>query len=395
MVPARKHLEADDLAGTKVDLRLEIGKELAVLEAEADALLDLAMGHERALHARVEPDGAGDAAVLRVIERNVGAPEEVRDACVGSFGHRNAGERTDLDQPLVDRIGPGDRPQRGFGERVGPNEVRAVQRHGRGELVAAQSRDDRIGPKLLGERGGKAFQEPVADIVAMLVADDLEAVDLQRIDDDMVAALARRRGQNLGPVGETRAVVQPRDRVGGRENRGPALPLRALLGLVDEVDIPPPAEQDQRHVERQRGARDPHIGTELLVPDPHMAEKGAAVPDEQKDGRDQDRKDDEIAARDEQPRVLFRRGIKLLDAVHAAGLTAKRLTNYPTIMDVSNWRASASSAGIPQRDRASAPCGARIIALCASIHGSPPEYLRAIGADGGIWTRTPWSGRGF
>ena len=56
MVPTREDLEADDLAVGKIDLRLEIGNELAVIEAEADALLDLAVGDQRALHPLVEPD---------------------------------------------------------------------------------------------------------------------------------------------------------------------------------------------------------------------------------------------------------------------------------------------------------------------------------------------------
>ena len=61
MVPARQHLKADDLAGSEIHLRLEIGHELAVLETVADALLDLAMDDQRALHALVEPDRPGRA----------------------------------------------------------------------------------------------------------------------------------------------------------------------------------------------------------------------------------------------------------------------------------------------------------------------------------------------
>ena len=77
VVPARKHLEADDLAGRKVHLRLEIGNELAVLEAVADALLDLAMGDERALHAGVEPHRPRDPAAAGMIHGDVGPPQDI------------------------------------------------------------------------------------------------------------------------------------------------------------------------------------------------------------------------------------------------------------------------------------------------------------------------------
>ena len=46
----------------KVDLRLEEGHELLVLQAEADALLDLAVHEQRTFHGVVEPDGPHDAA---------------------------------------------------------------------------------------------------------------------------------------------------------------------------------------------------------------------------------------------------------------------------------------------------------------------------------------------
>ena len=69
----------------KIDLRFEIGNELAVLEAVADALLDLAVGDQRAFHAGVEPDGARDPAAARMVHRNVGAAKQVGNA---RFGRR-------------------------------------------------------------------------------------------------------------------------------------------------------------------------------------------------------------------------------------------------------------------------------------------------------------------
>ena len=55
MFPAGQHLETDDFAGGQINLRLEIGDELAMLQAVANALLDLAMQDQRPFHSFVEP----------------------------------------------------------------------------------------------------------------------------------------------------------------------------------------------------------------------------------------------------------------------------------------------------------------------------------------------------
>ena len=142
VVPAREHLEADDLAGREVHLRLEIGNELAVLEAEADALLDLALGDQRALHAGVEPDRPRDAAAARMVHGDVGAAQEVGDAGVGRRRRGDAGEGADLDDPLLEQERPGDRreapPRRASSARPISS---AVERQRDGELVAAEARD--------------------------------------------------------------------------------------------------------------------------------------------------------------------------------------------------------------------------------------------------------------
>ena len=107
MVPARQHLEADDLAGREVDLRLEVRNELAVLEAEADALLDLAVSDQRTLHAGVEPDRPRDAAAAGMIHRDVGAAQDVGNADFGRRRRSDAGEGADLDDPVVRRAAAG------------------------------------------------------------------------------------------------------------------------------------------------------------------------------------------------------------------------------------------------------------------------------------------------
>ena len=80
MIPPRKHLEADDLAIAEVNLRLEEGHELAVLESVANSLLDLSLGDESTLHPSVEPDRTRDAPATGVVHSDVGAAYNVGDS---------------------------------------------------------------------------------------------------------------------------------------------------------------------------------------------------------------------------------------------------------------------------------------------------------------------------
>ena len=102
MVPPGEHLESDDFARGEVHLRLEKGEKLAVLEAVADALFDLALGEQRALHSGVEPDRPGDSSAARTIHRNIGPPDKVGDADLGRWSRGDAGEAADLNDPLLE-----------------------------------------------------------------------------------------------------------------------------------------------------------------------------------------------------------------------------------------------------------------------------------------------------
>ena len=162
------------------------------------------------------------------------------------------------------------------------------------ELVAAQARDYRLGPELVGQRAGDALEQAIASLIAVLVVDRLEAIDLER-DDGEAVTMRRRLGRHFRrAIGETLAIVESRCRVSAGKYRRPLLLLGAHLRLVLQVDIAAPAEQDQRHVQRQRGACNPNLRTETAG-NPQMLEEGAAVPDQQHHGRDEHDQDDDIA----------------------------------------------------------------------------------------------------
>jgi hypothetical protein len=63
MLPSGQHFEADDFARGQIDLRLEVRHELAVLQAVAIALLDLAVNDPRAIALVFGPMGMSPLAV--------------------------------------------------------------------------------------------------------------------------------------------------------------------------------------------------------------------------------------------------------------------------------------------------------------------------------------------
>ena len=131
----------------------------------------------------------------------------------------------------------------------------------------------------------------------MLVVDRLEAVDLERHDDEFVATFAGVDAKLSAAIGEAFAVVEAGDRIGGREDDRPPLLLGAHLGFVLKVDVAPPAEQDQRDIERQCRAREADSRPILGVAHRQVVEEGAAVPDEHHHGDDEHRQDENIAPR--------------------------------------------------------------------------------------------------
>ncbi len=120
----------------------------------------------------------------------------------------------------------------------------------------------------------------------MLVVDRLEAVHLDRDDDQIVAAIAGFRAQFLRAVGKSLAVQQSGCRVGDREHRGAALAVGAKLGLVLQIDVAPPAEQDQSDVQRHGGQGNLPFTSEVGAGEAQRLEQRAAVPYQEEHSRD-------------------------------------------------------------------------------------------------------------
>jgi len=152
-------------------------------------------------------------------------------------------------------------------------------------------------PDALLERGRDHPQHSVPDIIAMAIVDRLEAVELERKDDQRMAAFRGGAAQLLALVGKALAVEQAGHSVRGGDDRGPRFALLAHFGLVLQVDIAPPAEQDERDIERQRDRRDLQAGPKAVPREGQALEEFAAVPDEHDHGRDEDAKHQHVPPR--------------------------------------------------------------------------------------------------
>ena len=150
--PARQNLEAHNLSGGEVNLGLKIGDELAMLETHADALLDLAVGDERALHARVEPHRPRDPAAPGMIHRDVGAPEHVWDAALLA-----GADAMPVNAPTWMIRSSNSRGRvtiRSTASAISSARFDLVRRkrEGDGELVAAEAGKRRVGAQFVGKR---------------------------------------------------------------------------------------------------------------------------------------------------------------------------------------------------------------------------------------------------
>src|SRR3954464_5052130 len=97
----------------------------------------------------------------------------------------------------------------------------------------------------------------------MLVVDGLEALHLERNYDQAAPARLAARAQLGDVVGEALAIVETGHRIGGCEDDRVVLLLNPELRFVLKIDVAPPAEQDQRNVQRQRCAGDTDLSPEI------------------------------------------------------------------------------------------------------------------------------------
>ena len=117
-------------------------------------------------------------------------------------------------------------------------------------------------------------QQSVADVIAVAVVDGAEAMKLERDDQQRACVLTACSAKVFGAVGKALAVEQAGDRVGRGRNRRAALAVEPPLRFMLKVDVPAPAEEDQRDVEGQRDRCDLSARTEDDLGAAELAEEG-------------------------------------------------------------------------------------------------------------------------
>src|SRR4051812_37478720 len=111
----------------------------------------------------------------------------------------------------------------------------------------------------------------------MAVVDRAEAVQLQRSDQQHQSVFVRLYAKILGAVGKALAIKETGDRIGRSGDRCPSLAFDPAFGLMLQVDVAAPTEQDQRDVQRQRNRSDLHARPQYDFGLSELAEEGRAV----------------------------------------------------------------------------------------------------------------------
>ena len=264
MLPPRQRLEAVELAGAKIELRLVERQELAERYAPAQACLDLVARLEHALHRPVEPERAVAAELLGGIHRDVGAAEQAFDVAAGFVGAGHADRRADVDGDGVELERLGEQLDEPLG-RVGDGLlIVLVEAEGNAEFVGAEAGAQALERRHLQHLVGGGAQQGVAGDMAVNLVDVLEPVEIEQ---DQGGALARRLGvgdHREGALADRGADEELGELVARREppclllSRGPASDLAAYVAIA------PPGEQDERDVENDRRPGD-HIGRHAFV----------------------------------------------------------------------------------------------------------------------------------
>ena len=141
-----------------------------MVEAMADALLDLAMSDQGTLHAGVEPDRARHPAVARMVHGDVRTAQDVGDSGFCRRSRGDARKGPDLNDFFLEQQRPGHRPQPSLREFIRPPHCVGAQRERDRELVAGQPGEDRARPELVGKRHRDGLEEAVAGLVRDLSA---------------------------------------------------------------------------------------------------------------------------------------------------------------------------------------------------------------------------------
>ena len=267
--PARQHLEPDQLAGADVDLLLVVGNELARRDALANADLQLVAEAQLVFHRRLEPRVVLAAVLLGLRHCDVGLAQQRLEAqlrivehvalLVGVMRAGKPDRQRSFDRPVLELYRHSQRFDQVRGEPVDRFFAADLVRQHDDEFVAAEAgegaapRNERFQPP----RGFD--QHLIAGLMPVDLVDLLEVVDPQQQQRDVALGGAGGFDQASGFGADAAAVEQAGQNVGFGQALRAFLGQFALADFLGQIDVAPPAEDDQRDVEDQ-GVRGDHFG---------------------------------------------------------------------------------------------------------------------------------------
>ena len=193
MAPARQRLDADDLEGAGVDLRLEIGNEFAAFQPADDAVAHALDVDDLGLESGGVEFEAVAAEALGAIEGEIGVDQQPLAVDVGAVG---AGDADAHPQPAFVAV-VDDRPADVVDDlprQVVESGHAAVGVANDDELVAAGAGDEVAGTQMAADRLRGVNEHRVAGRMAERVVDLLEAVEVD-LQQRHPAARIRRSGR--------------------------------------------------------------------------------------------------------------------------------------------------------------------------------------------------------
>ena len=113
--------------------------------------------------------------------------------------------------------------------------------------------------------GGDQSKHAIAYVITVPIVDSLEAVELDRQNDELPPVHFGLKSKILSLVGKALAIQQARHAVRRGDQRGARLSLLAHFRFMLKVDIAAPAEQDERDVQCHGDQQDLEAGPQPVA----------------------------------------------------------------------------------------------------------------------------------
>jgi hypothetical protein len=140
VLPADQGLDPADLAGRQVEHRLVVQAQLVAIDRPAEVGFLLEPGHHRRRHSRFVGGERRPPRALRLVERDVGVPEQIGRADLSALSEGDPDTRPDGNLPPVEQHRRSHGVQQALRDRLGGGRIDVVLEQDR-ELVAAEAGD--------------------------------------------------------------------------------------------------------------------------------------------------------------------------------------------------------------------------------------------------------------